>query len=70
MFSKEKFYIAVGDRHRRGFVVPDNQTSSEALQELRDQGYRLLQPPIDMKSDFLADFLHFLLQVILQLITS
>ena len=56
MFSKEKFYIAVGDRHRRGFVVPDNQTSPEALQELRDQGYRLLQPPIDMKSDFIADF--------------
>lgn len=56
MFSEEKFYIAVGDRHKRGFVVPDNQTFPEALQELRDQGYKLLTPPIDMKSDFIADF--------------
>lgn len=56
MFHEEHFYIAVGDQHKRGFVVPDNQTSDEALQELRDQGYRLLTPPIDMKSDFIADF--------------
>lgn len=56
MFSKEKFWIAVGDRHRKGFVVPDNQTSDDALQELRDQGYKLLNPPADMKSDFTADF--------------
>lgn len=56
MFSKEKFYIAVGDRHKRGFVVPDNQTFPDALDELRSQGYKLLTPPIDMKSDFTADF--------------
>lgn len=55
-FSPESFYIAVGDRNRRGFVVPDNQCFPEALQELRDQGYLLLTPPLDMKPDFLADF--------------
>lgn len=56
MFSPGHFYIAVGDRHKKGFVVPDNQTFPEALDELRGQGYRILTPPIDMKSDFLADF--------------
>lgn len=56
MFSKKTFWIAVGDRNRKGFVIPENQTSDEALQELRDQGYRLLNPPIDMRSDFIADF--------------
>lgn len=56
MFSKETFYIAVGDRHKKGFVVPENNESEEALQDLRNQGYTLLQPPIDMKSDFTADF--------------
>ena len=56
MFREEKFYIAVGDRHKRGFVVPDNQTFPEALEELKSQGYRLLTPPIDMKPEFLADF--------------
>ena len=55
-FSKEKFYIAVGDRHHKGFVVPDNQTHEAALADLTTQGYKILTPPIDMKSDFLADF--------------
>lgn len=56
MFSKETFTIAVGDRHNRGFVVPDGQDFPEALEELKSQGYILLHPPIDMKSNFLADF--------------
>lgn len=56
MFSKETFYIAVGDRHKKGFVVPDNQTFPAALDELKSQGYTLLTPPIDMKSQFTADF--------------
>lgn len=56
MFSPGKFYIAVGDRHKKGFVVPDNQTFPEALDDLRNQGYKLLTPPIDMRPEFLADF--------------
>lgn len=55
-FSPESFYIAIGDRYQRGFVVPDNQCFPEALEDLKSQGYRLLNPPSDMKSDFLADF--------------
>lgn len=55
-FAKEKFHIAVGDRYHRGFVIPDNQTFPEALEELKQQGYRILTPPVDMKSDFEADF--------------
>ena len=53
-FSSERFWLAVGDRHRKGFVVQDE--SEEALQELRSQGYQLLQVPLDMKTNFLADF--------------
>lgn len=56
MFHKEKFYIAVGDRYKKGFVVPDNQCDSAGLSDLREQGYSLLRPPVDMKSSFLADF--------------
>lgn len=55
-FSKERFYIAVGGRHQKSFVVPDNQSFPEALNDLKSQGYMLLNPPVDMKSDFLADF--------------
>lgn len=53
-FSKERFWLAVGDKHRKGFVVQDE--SDEALTELRDQGYSLMQVPLDMKTNFLADF--------------
>lgn len=55
-FAKETFYIAVGDRYHKGFVVPDNQCFPDAIKELEMQGYRILEPPIDMKSDFNADF--------------
>ena len=53
-FSPERFYIAIGDRHRKGFVIADE--SPEALDELRDQGYQILEVPIDMKTNFIADF--------------
>lgn len=56
MFRDEAFYIAIGDKHKRGFVVPDNQTFPEALDDLRNQGYTLMRPPIDMKPEFIADF--------------
>lgn len=53
-FSPGRFYIAVGDKHHKGFVLSDE--SEDALKELRNQGYQLLQVPIDMKSNFLSDF--------------
>lgn len=53
-FSPERFHIAVGDRHRKGFVITDD--SDEALAELRSQGYQILSVPVDMKSNFLSDF--------------
>lgn len=55
-FHDETFYIAVGDRHMKGFVVPDNQTDDASLADLKAQGYTLLTPPIDMKPEFKADF--------------
>lgn len=56
MFHKETFAIAVGDRHRKGFVVPDNQNTAEGIDELKKQGYLIMYPPIDMRSDFIGDF--------------
>jgi len=56
-FSKETFCIALGDRYQRGFVLNDDQCFPEAIRDLEAQGFKILRPPIDMKSDFLADFL-------------
>ena len=55
-FSKEKFYIAVGNQHQKGFVIPDNQTDENSLADLKAQGFTILTPPLDMRSDFVADF--------------
>lgn len=55
-FSSETFTIAIGGRHQKSFVVPDNQCFPEAIADLERQGYKILHPPVDMKSDFLADF--------------
>ncbi len=55
-FSDKRFSIAVGGRYQKSFVIPDNQDFPEALEDLKSQGYLILHPPIDMKSDFLADF--------------
>lgn len=55
-FSDKRFSIAVGGRYQKSFVIPDNQDYPEALEDLKSQGYLILHPPIDMKSDFLADF--------------
>ena len=56
MFHDETFTIAVGNRNMKGFVVPEPDDNEEGWEDLRRQGYTLLHPPIDMKSQFTADF--------------
>lgn len=56
MFSPETFFIAVGGKSQKGFVVPDNQSDEASLDDLRKQGFTILQPPRDMRSEFVADF--------------
>ena len=54
--SDKMFYIALGGRNLRSFVVPDNQTDEVSLRDLRAQGYELMEVPEDNKTRFLADF--------------
>ena len=56
MFSDKTFHIAVGNKNQKGFVVPPEQETEEGLQDLRNQGFVLLEPPIDMIVDFKSDF--------------
>ena len=55
-FGKEKFYITVGDRYKRGFVVPDENSDEAHLQEYRNEGYKVLEVPADYKPNFKADY--------------
>ena len=55
-FGKEKFHITVGDRYKRGFVVPDENDDPEHLKEYEAEGYRVLEVPADYKPNFRADY--------------
>lgn len=55
-FGKETFFITVGDRYKRGFVVPDENSDEVHLQEYRDEGYQVLEVPADYKPNFRADY--------------
>lgn len=54
--SDRKFKIALGGKHLRSFVVPDEQNTPEGCAELEQAGYRLLDVPEDNKTRFLSDF--------------
>lgn len=55
-FSGKRFYIAVGNRYNKGYVIPDNQTTPEALAEIKAQGYTFMCPPEEVRSEFIANF--------------
>ena len=55
-FGKDKFYITVGDRYKRGFVVADENADEAHLQEYRNEGYKVLEVPADYKPNFRADY--------------
>lgn len=56
MFSSEKFYITVGDRYKRGFVIPKENEDEQHLEAYRKSGYQVLAVPKDFKTNFLADY--------------
>lgn len=56
MFSDKTFHIAVGDRYKRGFVVPKENEDELHLREYEDQGYQLVEVPLDFRTNFLADY--------------
>lgn len=56
MFSKDTFYIAVGDRYKKGFVIDDKNSDEEHLNSYRNEGYQLLKVPRDFVSNFRSDF--------------
>lgn len=56
MFSDKTFHITVGDRYKRGFVVPKENEDELHLREYENQGYKLVEVPLDFRTSFLADY--------------
>lgn len=53
--SERTFKLALGGKHLRSFVVPDNQTDPQSLADIQAQGFKLIDVPEDNKARFLAD---------------
>ena len=53
--SDKKFKVALGGKHTKSFVIPDDECDDVSLSELIAQGYAILDVPEDNKTRFLAD---------------
>lgn len=56
MFSDEVFHFTVGDRYKRGFVIPAENDDEEHRREYEEQGYQIVAAPAELRKNFLADY--------------
>lgn len=56
MFSEKKFHFTVGDRYKRGFVIPEENDDDAHIQEYISQGYKIVEAPAELRRNFLADY--------------
>lgn len=55
-FSSERFHITIGDRYKRGFVIPEEDDDELHRQEYIKQGYQILAVPKNYEPRFRADY--------------
>lgn len=53
-YSGEKFKVAVGNKMLSSYVIPDD-TTDEALESIRTQGYTIIEVPVEMRRSFVLD---------------
>ena len=56
MFSDKVFHFTVGDRYKRGFVIPEADDDEAHREEYRRQGYQVIEAPAELRKNFLADY--------------
>lgn len=56
MFSSEVFHFTVGDRYKKGFVIPEENDDEAHRQEYIDQGYKVIEAPAELRRNFVADY--------------
>ena len=56
MFSNEKFHFTVGDRYKRGFVIPPENDDEAHHKEYINQGYTIMEAPAEFRRNFIADY--------------
>lgn len=56
MFSNEVFHFTVGDRYKKGFVIPEETDDEAHRLEYEKQGYQVIEAPAELRKNFLADY--------------
>lgn len=56
MFSDEVFHFTVGDRYKKGFVIPEENDDEEHREEYKRLGYQVVEAPAELRKNFLADY--------------
>ena len=56
MFSDEVFHFTVGDRYKKGFVIPEEIDDEAHRSEYEKQGYQVIEAPAELRRNFLADY--------------
>ena len=56
MFSDETFHFTVGDRYKKGFVIPEQDDDEEHRREYESQGYKVIEAPAELRKNFIADY--------------
>lgn len=55
-FSRDVFHFTVGDRYKRGFVIPPENDDEEHRRAYEAEGYKVMEAPADLRTRFLADY--------------
>lgn len=56
MFSSEVFHFTVGDRYKKGFVIPEENDDELHRADYIEQGYTIMEAPLELKKNFIADY--------------
>ncbi len=56
MFSDKVFHFTVGDRYKKGFVIPEENDDEAHRKEYELQGYKVIEAPAELRKNFLADY--------------
>lgn len=55
-FGREVFHFTVGDRYKKGFVIPLEDDDEEHRRAYESDGYTVMEAPADLRTRFIADY--------------
>lgn len=56
MFSDKVFHFTVGDRYKKGFVIPEENDDDEHRRAFETEGFQVIEAPAELRKNFLADY--------------